>query len=72
MLRRELRQRSETLLHGGVCLGGNPDMGIDARTILEVVASPEGAEMIIKALARGVMAKALILEVADKISSEGA
>ena len=54
-----------------MCLGGNPDVGINARTILEVVALPEGAKRIVKALARGIMAKALVLEVAEKISSKG-
>ena len=68
---RELRQRSETLLHGGVCLGGNSNVGIDARTISEIVASPEGVKIIVKALARGIVAEALVLEVAEKISSKG-
>ena len=71
-LQRELRQRAETLIHGRVCLSGNPNVGIDAETISEVMASREGAEIIVKALARGVMAEALILEVVNKISSEEA
>ena len=45
-------------------------MGIDAKTISEIVASPEGAEMIVKTLARSVVTEALILEVTNKISSE--
>ena len=45
-------------------------MAINVETISEIVASLKGAEMIVKALARGVVAEALILEVAEKISSK--
>ena len=65
-----MRQRSKTLIHGGVCLNSNPAMDINIETILEVVAFLKGAKMIIKVLACSIITKALILEVADKISSE--
>ena len=45
-------------------------MSINAEIILKVVASLEGAKIIIKTLARGIVSEALILKVADKISSE--
>ena len=47
-------------------LGSNSNVGINTRTILEIMVSQKGAEIIIKALARGIMIKALILEVAKK------
>ena len=66
-LQRELYQRLKTLIHGGVCLGGNPNIDINAEIILEIIVFLKGAEMIIKALTRGVIAKALIQEMANKI-----
>ena len=61
----------ETFIHGGVCLGSNPDISIDALTILEIIVSTKGAKVIIKALTRGIITKALILEVTKKISFKG-
>ena len=69
-LQRELRSRAKVLIRGGVCLGGNRVVVVDPKTISEVVASLEGAEVMVQALARGVVAEALVYEVADKISSE--
>ena len=61
----------ETLIHGEVCLGRNPNIGINTETILKIVALPKGAEIIIKALAYSVVAKALILKVVKKNPPRG-
>ena len=69
-LRRELRERSTAILRAGVCLGGDPAITIDPESISQITASPEGAQVIVDALARGVVAEALVLEVGDAMAGE--
>ena len=69
-LQQELCQQTLTLAQEEVCLSGNPAVIIDPKTISKVVKSSKDAEVLVQALARSVIAEALVYEVADKISSK--
>ena len=69
-LRRELRDRSTAILQAGVCLGGNPAVSIDPDTIADITGTSEGAQVLVKALAAGLVAEALILELGDTLAQD--
>ena len=69
-LQRELRQRSNTIRRGGVCLGGNPALTVNPDSIAQIASSREGAQTLVQAINRGVVTKALILEVGDNMAKE--
>ena len=69
-LQRELRQRSNVIRRGGVYLGGDPALTVDPDSIAQIASSREGAQALVQAISRGVVAEALILEVGDNMARE--
>ena len=69
-LQREFRQYSNAIRRGGVCLGGDPALTVNPDSIAQIASSREGAQAFIQAINRGVVIKALILEVGDNMVRE--
>ena len=63
---REFQRRAIIIKENGICLSHDKELTINEKTIAEMVKQPQGAAIIVKALAEGLAAKRLAEELTSK------